>query len=183
MPVCSICTATYDDCDGVYAHERRKHRDAFLANKQPWELYYKAPAADLPYCALCEIYIGHEATFSHLSNPGHLANVALSSSTGRRPPGSQAETRSTPVDDFWETAVVSRRPRARLAASEEDEVSRADVDLQQVHTSQSATLLFHILTRFCLRARRMRTMLMAVPSTKTCTKTCTKGGHIRGPIG
>ena len=137
MPVCSICTTTFDDSEGVLNHERNKHRDAYKANKQPWELFYKAPAADLPYCALCEMYIGHEATFSHLRNPGHLANVALSSSTGRRPPGSQAETRSTPVDDFWETTVVSWRSRARLAASEEGEPkpSRADVDLQQVHSA------------------------------------------------
>ncbi len=135
MPVCSICTATYDDSDGVLAHERLKHRDAYKANKQPWEMHYKAPAADLPYCALCDIYIGHEATFSHLRNPGHLANVASSSSTG--PTGSQAEIKSTPEDDFWETVVVSRRSRARLAASEEGEPkpSRADVDLQQVHSA------------------------------------------------
>ena len=150
MPVCSICTATYDDSDGVLAHERFKHRDAYKANKQPWEMHYKAPAADLPYCSLCEIYIGHEAAFSHLRNPGHLANVALSSSAGRRPPGSQAETRSTPEDDFWETAVVSRRPRARLAASEEDGPSRADVDRQQVHRSQTTAIRVRILTIFLL---------------------------------
>jgi hypothetical protein len=154
MPVCSICTATYDDSDGVLAHERIKHRDAYKANKQPWEMHYKAPAADLPYCALCEMYIGHEATFSHLRNPGHLANVALSSSAGRRPPGALVETRTTPEDDVWDTAVLSRRPRERLAASGEDEPGRDDADLQQVHGSKTTAIRFRfsILIIICVRA-------------------------------
>ena len=132
MPVCSICAQAYEDSAAVLAHELYKHRDAHKANKQPWEKHYKAPAADLPYCSLCEIYIGHEATYSHLANPGHLANVALSSSAGQVSQGSQSECSSaTPFDDLWEPLALSRRSRVRLLASADD-TGRDDDAPQQV---------------------------------------------------
>ena len=120
MPVCSICAETCQDASGVQNHEWRKHREAYLANKPTWHVRYKAPAADLPFCALCELFIGREATFSHLSNPGHLARSS-SSSVGQSPHVSQAQAAemSTSGGDLWEEpASFSRRPRARLASNE-----------------------------------------------------------------
>ena len=121
MPVCSICADSFEDSESVRRHELAKHRDAYLANKPSWHVRYKAPAADLPFCALCELYVGREATFSHLSNPGHLARSS-STSAGQSPQVFQAQAAemSTSSGDLWEEPTsFSRRSRVTLPSNED----------------------------------------------------------------
>ena len=140
MPVCSICAETCEDSTGVQRHEWLKHREAYLANKPTWHVRYKAPAADLPFCALCELFIGREAIFSHLSNPGHLARSS-SSSVGQSPHVSQAQAAemSTSGGDLWEEPTsFSRRPRARLASNADDSGREEDAPRQEEDAPQQA---------------------------------------------
>ncbi len=134
MPVCSICAEAFEDQTRVRRHELAKHRDAYKANKEPWEMHYKAPAADLPFCALCSIYIGHEATYGHLGNPGHLANVALASSQVQMPILPQADASTLDID-IWAPVLLSRRPKARRPAPL-DELGRDQDAPLQVLSSQ-----------------------------------------------
>ena len=142
MPVCSICADAFEDETRVRRHELKKHRDAYKANKRPWEMHYKAPAADLPFCALCSIYIGHEATHGHLGNPGHLANVALASSTVPMPIRPQADAATLGIG-IWAPPLLSRRPKARRPAPADELGRDEDAPLQVLssHENEHPTFL------------------------------------------
>ena len=181
MPVCSICAEAYEDQKSVQKHERKKHTDAYKANKRPWELRYKAPAAGLPFCALCSIYIGHEATHSHLSNPGHLANVALASSSVQMPVRPQAEMSTPDMEDIWAPPPSSsRRSKARLAAPA-DELGRDEEAPLQVSAALTQKCTYHLFSpgNECTRALRPQTMLRMLRTTRTCVK----AGRDRVPTG
>ncbi len=120
MPTCSICAWAFEDSEQVQRHERRKHRDAHFANLEPEKMYYKAPSSDLPFWALCNIYIGFEATFDHLSNPRH---IELSKSAVSERPVSKAAPAETPTldDDLLRPSILPRRPRAKELSSPPNE--------------------------------------------------------------
>jgi hypothetical protein len=132
MPTCSICAWAFEDSEQVQRHERRKHRDAHFANLEPGQMHYKAPSSVLPFCALCNIYIGFEATYDHLSNPRH---IELSKSAAVETPVSKAAPAETPTldDDLLRPSILPRRPRAKEPSSppnEDEHGTNDDTPLQ-----------------------------------------------------
>ena len=120
MHECRICDYSAEGPEEARRHEHRLHREAYFANLKPGMRYYVAPAKNLAFCDVCNIYIGPVTSLSHKSYSTHKALVAAAdlAKTSREAPSVEPGVlpAAASLDMFMDIPIRPvRRPRLQVA--------------------------------------------------------------------
>jgi len=161
MHGCRICDYSAEGPEEARRHEHRLHREAYLANLKPGMRYYVAPAKNLAFCDVCNIYIGPVTSLIHMSNSTHKALVAAAdlANTSREAPSVDpgVPPADALLDMFMDIPIRPvRRPRLQVgeapspleedgAADREDRAPDREEDApSQVHNSHIFMSVLHM---------------------------------------